>query len=100
MDATRRSVFLFCIYGRDPVVHSKCSIVILAGNVLIPCLLTSQQRLTLPSRQTVQKDQQWLHLFKLFSSEIYLDASVTLRGTISPGIEHVFSRQDTVVQRS
>ena len=31
------SVFLFCIYARDPVVCSKCSIAILACNVLIPC---------------------------------------------------------------
>ena len=36
-----RSFFLFCIYGRDPVVR-----VILAGNVLIPCMLSSQLRLT------------------------------------------------------
>ena len=62
----------FCCQRRDPVVRSRCSIAILAGNILIPCLLASQQRLTLPSRQTVQKAQQWLHLFKLFSSDIYL----------------------------
>ena len=30
-----RSVVLFCIYGRDPVIRSKCCIAILAGNVLI-----------------------------------------------------------------
>ena len=36
------SVFFSCIYGRDPDVRSKCSIAVLAGNVLIPCLLASQ----------------------------------------------------------
>jgi hypothetical protein len=40
-----RSAFLFCIYGHDSVVRSKCSIAILAGNVIFPCLLASQLRL-------------------------------------------------------
>ena len=36
------SFYRFGCQGRDPVVRSKCSIVILAGSILIPCLLASQ----------------------------------------------------------
>lgn len=31
-----------CCVGHDPVVHSICSVTMLAGNILIPCMLASQ----------------------------------------------------------
>ena len=37
------SFYRFGCQRGDPVVQSKCSIAILAGNVLVPCLLASQQ---------------------------------------------------------